>query len=116
MEVELTRDLIREVLDEFHLTFGATLAEAWHLPPAVVESVRYHHDDYESAPTNAEAAMTVCLADYLAHWAAPTKDRPVDRTQVEQLEVLEALNIYPDELAGLFELRERVMRELEVIG
>lgn len=34
----------RKVLGTDHAEVGATLLEAWHLPPAILEAVRWHHD------------------------------------------------------------------------
>ena len=109
LPVELSEDVIHAVLDAHHSWVGEKLAELWQLPPSVAESIRYHHDEYDEAPSAAEAAMLTCLADYLAHLVLPNEQRPTSEDDVRDLPVLESLNIYPDELEALFDLREKVL-------
>lgn len=116
LDVELTNSILRAAMAEYHCEVGGALARAWKMPPAVEESIRFHHDDYESAPTSAEAAMTTCLADHLANLLMPTHGRAAEQQEVRSLPVLEALNLYPDELEGLIGLGDTVAKRVEVIG
>ena len=114
--IELTHDVLYAAMDEYHAEVGMALAQLWQMPLSVEESIRFHHDDWEAAPTCAEAAMTTCLADHIAHLAMPMKWRIEEEEVVRQLPVLEALNLYPDEFEGLLAQAPAVLEQLEAIG
>lgn len=116
LDMEMTSGIQHAAMDEFHTVIGEALAQQWKMPAAVAESVRYHHDDYDQAPTCAEAAMTTCLADHLAHLTLPSHRREVTEEQIRDLPVLESLNIYPDELEALLARQEEVLKSVEAIG
>lgn len=48
-----------------HAEVGAWLAERWHLPGALVQAIRYHHEPIK-APVDSSLASIVHVADYLA--------------------------------------------------
>lgn len=101
-------------MQEFHLLAGAALAQRWHLPKQVVETVFYHHD-YAAAPTCGEAAMQTCLADHLAQLVAVSGEG-VDEEMIRGLPVLEDLNLYPDEIDVLLQRQVQVAEMMQVIG
>ncbi len=113
---ELPSDVLHVAMEEFHSEVGAMLASRWQMPTAVEESVRYHHDAYHEAPTSAEAVMMTCLADYLAHLVLPSSRRPVEEDDIRDLDVLEALNLYPDELNALISQRDAIIEKVEAIS
>src|SRR5436853_446778 len=57
--------VVATAMDVYHTQVGALLASTWALPPAVCESMVYHHD-YSAAPVHQEAALITCLADRVA--------------------------------------------------
>jgi len=92
---------IAHALQEHHATVGSQLARGWRLPPQIVEAIECHHD-YDRAKTAQEAAMTVCLADMLAHFVSPTPDvQTVMASALRRHPVLLALNLYADQLDAL---------------
>jgi len=113
---ELNDDVSYSAMNQYHNEVGAALARAWCMPRAVEESIRYHHDDNDAAPTSAEAAMTTCLADHLANLVMPTRGRALGEDELRDLPVLDALNLYPDELEALIALGDIVREKVEVIG
>ena len=81
-----------------HASVGARLLEAWQLPVALREAIRYHHDPGAAQSGRIEAAL-VHLADLLANgsetgafWANPTSTPEVDGT------VWDALGTAPESL------------------
>lgn len=53
----------REVLQMDHAEIGAILAEEWHFSPAVIDMIRYHHDE------RGREQMDVCLVRMANHFA-----------------------------------------------
>lgn len=98
---KVSMDDIAEALQEHHTAVGAMLARRWRMPDAIVECIEFHHD-YSNAKSYQEAAMSVCLADLIAHFVSPGPTAP--RVTVDALTkhpVLAALNLYPDQLQEL---------------
>lgn len=96
-------------VDDQHLAAGELLAREWKLPDPVVEAIVHHHAP-DGAKCFAEMAMTVALADALAHLTVPSViGEAVSEEQVRQHPVLVGLNLYPDQLEALLQLRERAI-------
>ncbi len=55
----------RELIGVDHTEIGAWLAESWSLPPAIVESIRFHHEP-QLAPENRSLTSVVHLAGLFA--------------------------------------------------
>jgi putative nucleotidyltransferase with HDIG domain len=94
---------------EQHVAAGDLLAREWKLPEQVAEAVHCHHAP-ETAQRFADMAMTVALADDLAHLTAPSVlAAAVSEDQLRNHPVLVGLNLYADQLDGLLGLRERAL-------
>jgi putative nucleotidyltransferase with HDIG domain len=71
-----------------HADVGAGLLETWKLPPALVESVRFHHQPANAGATKNMAAA-VCLGNGLAHHF----EHPADDPATSSAEVQGALDL-----------------------
>lgn len=96
-------------LDIYHAEVGSQLAQEWALPPQTVEAIRYH-ENYQEAPTFGEVAMTVNLAVCLARLAIESTEASLEADQqaLRELQVLEDLNLYPNDLQKLMDHSERI--------
>lgn len=103
--------ILHAALDAYHCEVGFLLCEAWGLPEQVKESVRWHHD-FAGAPRFSEVAMTVSLADMIAHLTVPTTHE-VTEQEVRDLDVVVELNLYPDDLDEIVAMTENVERMVE---
>lgn len=102
-----------DALEEQHIPAGALLAKEWKLPDQVAEAIRCHHD-LASAKSFADMAMTVHLADALAHHVLPSMLAvPATEEQLRQHQVLVGLNLYPDQLDALLKMKERALMVAE---
>lgn len=96
-------------VDQQHVGAGVLLAKAWQLPDQITEAIACHHD-VAAAKRFADMAMTVCLADQLAHFVAPTRlATPPTEAELRQHPVLLGLNVYPDHLTALLALKDRAL-------
>ena len=105
----LPRPDILLALDTYHTDVGSQLAQEWALPPQTVEAIRYH-ENYQEAPTFGEVAMTVNLAVCLAKLAIESTEESweADWQALQELQVLEDLNLYPNDLQKLVDQTERI--------
>lgn len=105
-------ELLRAVHEQ-HVAAGGLLAAAWKLPPQVTEAIACHHDPV-AAKSFADMAMSVRLADELAHFLAPSQlAEPPGEAQLRSHPVLVGLNLYGDQLDQLLAMKERAFEVVE---
>jgi HD-like signal output (HDOD) protein len=111
---KLPRADVLLALDSYHTDVGSQLAQEWALPPQTVEAIRYH-EKYQEAPTFGEVTMTVNLALHLAKLAIESTEESweEDLSALQGLQVLEDLNLYPNDLQKLVDLTERIRETVE---
>ncbi len=108
-DMALSMDALLAALEHQHIAAGGLLAKEWKLPDQIAEAILCHHDP-ATATRFADMAMTVALADQLAHHVVPTRLAvPPTEEQLLQHPVLVGLNIYPDQLDGLLKMKERAL-------
>ena len=84
------------VLMTDHGELGAVAAEAWQLPDAIVEAIRFHHTPSEASTP---LATMVSIADGLAH--ATASEDPFEMPDGVTIAAIEALGIAPGEYGDL---------------
>lgn len=104
-----TREVCVGALDTFHNRVGRILAERWDLPQPVVDAIALHHDA-EVTPDLGKAVYLTALADVLAYAAVKSdEDCAAEHALLEGHPLLVALNLYPDDVQGLFGKRAAVL-------
>lgn len=104
--------IVDDLLEQMHAGVGSRLVESWKLPERLAETIAYHHRPHE-APTTTQAAMTLNLADELAHLAVGPRE--VTEESLRTHPMLEPLNVYRDELDGLLKHKEMVKSMAEAV-
>ncbi len=104
-----TFELEREIIGFDHAELSARLAESWHLPPAVVEAVRYHHEPQSYYGPDRESIYVLCVANYFCSrggWTSlgvqnvsPPPDGAYAGLHLDAL----ALSVFWDEFPGVLE-------------
>jgi len=108
-ELTLPIGYVLAAIAEQHVPAGLLLAREWKLPDQIVEAIECHHDT-AAAKRFADMALTVCLADLLAHFVAPSRlADPVAEDVLRQHPVLVGLNVYPDQLQSLLQMKDRAL-------
>jgi putative nucleotidyltransferase with HDIG domain len=98
-----------------HLAAGEVLAGIWKLPAVIAETIRHHHAPSE-APQHSELAMTVALADAIAHHVDPDElhaHEAADDLQIREHPALLGLNLYGDQLDELLALKDEALAVAE---
>jgi len=102
--------ILESAMDAYHTSLGAQMVRGWSLPDWVAGTIATHHD-LEASGEHEELAQTTNLADELTHWALGVgrakEDFPVE------LPVVQAMNLYGDEVVALLELRNEVLDTVE---
>ena len=111
--ISLDEETTTAVLDQFHAQAGGVLASRWKLPPQVSSAILHHHD-FAAATREKESAMIARLADLLAHFAVPGHVT-VQEDDLRADPVLEALNLYPDQLQALLDRADAVTETVEAL-
>ncbi len=116
LEIQQTMGLALEwesfsmLLDVHHVQVGASVVEKWKLPPQVKEAILYYRD-YTKSPNPSPVAMVTCLADYLASHIL--KLDSLDEAGLQSLPVVDALNLYPDEMETLHAHGETILQSVD---
>jgi putative nucleotidyltransferase with HDIG domain len=109
----LDAQLLEAAMDEFHERTGARLVRAWGLADWTEAAVAHHHDPERAAPHEDSARLTR-LADLLARWARAAGSAPQDFPADDP--VVQALNLYPEDVEELLAQRERAAAAAEALG
>jgi HD-like signal output (HDOD) protein len=109
---QLSWEVIEILIQEFHITAGTKLAEAWQLPQPVQETIRFYPDAaYHQAISPTKGAMITCLADHLA--ASLVDSASLDEEALRALPVVQDLNFYPEDMDAIFELKDTIQESVE---
>jgi len=100
------------LLDVHHVQVGASVVEKWKLPPQVKEAILYYRD-YTKSPNPSPVAMVTCLADYLASHIL--KLDSLDEAGLQSLPVVDALNLYPDDMDTLFTHGKTILQSVDAM-
>ncbi|MEO6593451.1 MAG: HDOD domain-containing protein [Planctomycetota bacterium] len=112
-KLEVSTEALIAAIAEHHIEVGVLLAREWKLPEQITESIQFHHDAH-SATRFQDMAMTVCLADLLAHLAAPGPfAEPPTEEELKSHPALVVLNLYAEQMQQLLEMRERALQVTE---
>lgn len=109
----LPRSQLNQAVEDHHIAAGLFLAKEWRLPDQIEESIECHHE-VDKATNYGDMAMMVCLADNIAHIAAPSVlAKPLREDELLELEVLVSLNLYRDQVGELLCMKERALEVVE---
>jgi len=110
--VGIEAGLVADVVDQMHAGVASRMVESWKLPERLAEAIAYHHRP-DQAPTAAQGAMTLRLADDLGHHAAGPRE--VAEAALRSHPMLEPLNVYPDELDALLARKTAIAAMAETV-
>jgi len=102
--------LLETAMNEFHGPVGARMVRAWNLADWTAAAVAHHHEPEKAAPFEDEARITA-LADELSYWALDGQRSPADFRP--EAELVEALNLYPEDIEALLAQRGRALEFAE---
>jgi HD-like signal output (HDOD) protein len=97
-----------------HAQVGEWLAERWHFPTDLLESIAYHHTPHHPGIVRPKVVATVYLANWIASQIALTKAKvaPVVPLSPEVLDLLQVENGEKGQLCQEVEREEAKIREM----
>jgi HD-like signal output (HDOD) protein len=101
------------LLDRHAVAAGLTVAERWHLPEAVVQTIA-HARDFAAAPHSVDLVATVAAARAFA--LATLADGAPDADALCALDALAHLNVYRSDVVTLLEQVDAVRATLAAIA
>jgi putative nucleotidyltransferase with HDIG domain len=108
-DLAIPTSYLLHAVEQQHVDAGKALAREWQLTAQIAEAIAWHHQP-EQAPHFAEMALTVALADAIAHFVGPSVlCTPPTEAELRQHPVLVGLNVYPDQLGTLLGMRDRAL-------
>ncbi|MFQ5738724.1 MAG: HDOD domain-containing protein [Acidobacteriota bacterium] len=111
--LRLGRIQVLQLLDDFHPSFGARLAEEWGLPEQVRESIKWC-ESYRQAPAFAEDAENTFVAGLLAtHCLSPGT---FEEEEFRNHQAFRDLNLYPDDIERLILRGPTVVERVEALA
>ena len=100
------------LIQEYHISAGTKLAEAWKLPDPVQEAIRLYPDEtYSQGTSPTKGAIITCLADHLAFYCLGASSH--EEETLRALPVIQDLNFYPDDVDALLDLREGIQESVK---
>ena len=112
LALTLEWEALSPLLNVHHVQVGAAVVEKWKLPPQVKEAILYYQD-YTQSPNPSPVVMVTCLADAMATNLLELSS--LDAANLENLPVVEALNLYSDEMDELQAQREKILQAVDAM-
>ena len=113
MDVTLEWNSLTVLLEIHHCYVGALVAENWALPSQVQDAI-VHYQDYSSLSNPSPVVLATCLADRLASYLLELE--ALDPAELASLPVVEALNLYPEDMEELFAKGETILQAVDAMG
>ncbi|MBL0218715.1 MAG: HDOD domain-containing protein [Myxococcales bacterium] len=101
-KLEPDRTEVLALAEEAHARIAGTLLARWDIAPKVVEACAQHHQ-----PHGVELALVVALGDSFAH--------ALDGDPFSGAAVAAELNVYPDDVAALAAMTDRIRETVETL-
>lgn len=99
-----------EFLGANHQEFGAALANKWKFPPLFQLATGYHHNPLEATEQYTEVALTIHLADVLAH----KKRVGIFIEEIEYIpDIMERLNLSEEQIKQIYATFDEKYRAAE---
>jgi putative nucleotidyltransferase with HDIG domain len=113
LSIRLTEEEIFKILAEEHHIVGSRMAIEWELPEQVSMTINYY-ERFDECENFEDEVMTVALA----HMCTDELLSPDTITQeaISQHDVVDALNLYPDDVNAIFDKKEKILELISSMG
>ena len=109
----LTSEQVCDLEERFQRAVGIKVCQQWQMPTLVQTAIEYLNN-HQDAPSHNEQIAIVCGATSFArHMLDPDG---LNKEQLCQLEIIEQLNLYEDEVNKLLDAKDVIKETLEAIS
>ena len=113
MSVKPTDEEILQILADNHHIIGLRLAVEWDLPDQVAETIK-HYESFDDCENFEDEVMTISLA----HMCADELLTPetISISEICEHDVIDAMNLYPDDVEQIIEKKEKILELISSMG
>lgn len=113
MNIKVSDEEILDILEKEHHTLGIRMAKEWELPDQVEMTIKYF-EDFDNTENFEDEVMTICLAHMCADEMLITDK--ISEEEISQHDVIDALNLYPEDIENIFSKKEKVQELISSMG
>ena len=111
-DLELSKDECLLLVDQFHRDLGLRIVSEWNMPERVGQVIA-NFDSFEGSQAGCDTTPFVitgaCFADHTLKLDVNAKQK------ISNLETLEEINLYPDQLEELFDRNDEMEEAIKVM-
>jgi len=112
-EQKVSRDQCMDLVQNYQQEFGLQIVEEWKMPTLVCDVLKYFYD-FKNSGDAIETTATVVTGSYFARFMLWPGQ--VSEDDLRELETLEAINLYPDQIDELIEKYDSVQMSMETMS
>jgi putative nucleotidyltransferase with HDIG domain len=112
-KIKLEEEEVLVILKTEHKNISLRLAKEWDLPEQVIQTIAYFND-YANCDNFEDDVYTIILA----HKCADELMTPelISQDEIAELEIIDLLNLYPDDLKNIFAKKEKILELVNTMG
>ena len=111
--VELTKEQVCGLEDSYQQQVGEKVCQLWQMPALVIDTVKYVQNPEDAEAGSEQAAIVNGASCFAQHTLEPDS---LDEEQLRQLDIIEQLHLYDDDVDKLLEAAEALESTLEAIA
>lgn len=112
-ENEFSREECVGLAEKYQQAFGQQIVEEWKMPTLVCDTVKYFYEFAKAGDSAELTAIVVTGSKFATYMLSPDL---VSEEDLMDLETLEAINLYPDQVESLLEKFEDIKTSMETMG
>ncbi len=113
LNITLTSEQVCDQEERFQREVGLKVCQQWQMPTLVQTTIQYLHNHQEAPNHNDQVAIVNGAASFAQHMLDPDV---LSKEQLCQLEIIEQLNLYEDEVEQLLNAKDAIKDTLEAIS
>lgn len=113
MKIKLSQEEVSQILNEEHHFLGSRMAKEWDLPEQVEITINYYEKFRETEKFEDEV-MTVALAHLCTDELL--KPESISEEEICQHDVVDDLNLYPDDVEDILGKKDKIRESISSIG
>jgi putative nucleotidyltransferase with HDIG domain len=113
-KVKLTHEETISILSEEHKIISLRLAKEWDLPEQVSKAIEYF-DNFSECDNFEDEVYTIVLAHLCADELL-CKEEPTEEDNIANHEIIDFLNLYPEDVEELLSKKEKILELINSMG
>ena len=113
LDAELTKEQVCELEDRFQQQVGLKVCQMWNMPALVIDTVQYLQHPQQVEEGREQVAIVNGASRFAQHTLEPES---LDEEQLRQLDIIEQLHLYDDQVDQLLEAKDALAGTLETIA